>query len=653
MASSILGKAYVEIHADFSQFDREVATKLKAAFAGAENLADDSGEKVGKKFSKKVGDELEKGGKKAGAKLGDTIGDETEKSSRRGVKRLTGSLQDAISTFAKSTTGLLGELFSRGIPETIGMGIKAIPNEVKAAIGVALLAVAAATAVFIGAAINGLLLATLGGGIIALGIAGAFKDTRIKNALGELKKEVVEPFKDLSSVFVDPLVDAFGFISESLTKKFFPVLRDGFERLAPLTRDLGKGLGGFFEKLGPGLAEGLKAAQPAVQALAQQLPAIGRAVGDFFRIIAKEKDGAVLGLVALVQGFNRIFEFIGHVVAFLSAGFESFVRKTAAVLGFLSKIPGLGELKGVKDMYKGLLDTLDDVNAVQETTSTSAAQTASEFQKQADAVNAANVSFQKFYQTSLTVDQSNLQFQASLDAVTASVKENGHSIDDNTAKGRANRQAALDSITAIIGLRDAQLANGAGVDKANAAYLRNIEALRGSMRQAGFTKTQIDRLIGAYDQLPKETIIPIKTPGIGTALSNLKILRKLAGDQGALHGFGGGGSARHGGIFAAAKGAITKMATGGTITSSPTVLFGERGVGKEGFVPQNGISQSRAASLLSTMASWHDLAVTPMGSNSQPVSVAVYLDGQPIYSIVDKVLVNQARQLTYKPRTVL
>lgn len=56
-------------------------------------------------------------------------------------------------------------------------------------------------------------------------------------------------------------------------------------------------------------------------------------------------------------------------------------------------------------------------------------------------------------------------------------------------------------------------------------------------------------------------------------------------------------------------------ATGGVdahVTTSPTVLYGERQTGGEAFIPRRGISRGRGLGILSTAASWYGASVTPM-----------------------------------------
>jgi hypothetical protein len=55
----------------------------------------------------------------------------------------------------------------------------------------------------------------------------------------------------------------------------------------------------------------------------------------------------------------------------------------------------------------------------------------------------------------LTAEQSEIQFRDSLASLTQSVKDNGRSLDINTSKGRANRSAVLDSISAALQHADA------------------------------------------------------------------------------------------------------------------------------------------------------------------------------------------------------
>jgi len=73
------------------------------------------------------------------------------------------------------------------------------------------------------------------------------------------------------------------------------------------------------------------------------------------------------------------------------------------------------------------------------------------------------------------------------------------------------------------------------------------------------------------------------------------------------------------------KGGVVHAAAGrldAGIVNQPTVLFGERQTGEEAFIPKQGISQSRAMSILGEAASWHGAQVIPEGGYHSGMSTA-------------------------------
>lgn len=55
-----IGDAFIEVHADTKAFDREIATKLKAAVAGASEKVEPQARKLGEKMSQQIGDGVDK-----------------------------------------------------------------------------------------------------------------------------------------------------------------------------------------------------------------------------------------------------------------------------------------------------------------------------------------------------------------------------------------------------------------------------------------------------------------------------------------------------------------------------------------------------------------------------------------------------------------
>jgi cell wall-associated NlpC family hydrolase len=106
----------------------------------------------------------------------------------------------------------------------------------------------------------------------------------------------------------------------------------------------------------------------------------------------------------------------------------------------------------------------------------------------------------------LSVAQTDIQFRDSLTSLSASVKSNGRSLDINTAKGRANRSAVLDSISAALQHADAVGKQTHSQTRAQQAFQNSIPAIEAQARKLGLNKRQVDELIRSIGGLRPKTV---------------------------------------------------------------------------------------------------------------------------------------------------
>lgn len=129
-----------------------------------------------------------------------------------------------------------------------------------------------------------------------------------------------------------------------------------------------------------------------------------------------------------------------------------------------------------------------------------------------------------------------LAWKDALADLTNTVKENGKSLDENTQKGRNNENALLDLIQQTNDNAAANLNAGASYDVVKKKHDTEIAALREQAYKLGFNKTQVDKLIAAYGQLPAKVSTTVTVPGAATALSTLRLInaeiRKIPGHAG-------------------------------------------------------------------------------------------------------------------------
>ena len=138
-----------------------------------------------------------------------------------------------------------------------------------------------------------------------------------------------------------------------------------------------------------------------------------------------------------------------------------------------------------------------------------------------------NAALDKLSNNSIDAEQSELQLKDSLANLVTQAKANGHSLDENTAKGRANKEGLLSIIQGINAHAVAVGKQTGSVGKATTALKTDEAALRSSMTQAGYTKKQIDNLIAAYAATPKQVATAIRA-------NTINATRKLASLQAQL-----------------------------------------------------------------------------------------------------------------------
>lgn len=176
-------------------------------------------------------------------------------------------------------------------------------------------------------------------------------------------------------------------------------------------------------------------------------------------------------------------------------------------------------------------------------------------------------------------------FLASVDALRTSLKKNGETLDSNTEKGRANREA-------VFKLRDDTLAFAGAVEKqthstdqANKKIKEGRDKLVGMARQLGMTKTEAEAYATELGLIPKKVDTSIKTSvddkrpqwlknlmnGTGSVIP--LVLRPEYVDQGL-----------------AAGGRLPGRATGGPIVAGQRYAVGEYGRAETLQISRDGLS---------------------------------------------------------------
>lgn len=387
-----------------------------------------------------------------------------------------------------------------------------------------------------------LLFEALGLGGMAAGIVASHNDPRVQAAWQQTMQDAKGKFKEAAASFPPAVVESLNIIDASIQhsdmKSFFEQLAvrlpglahgiadatsqfidhstkalqqggdilDEFSKTLP---DLGAALGGFFEHVANSTGS-REAMHDLVEGAAGFVRLLGRAteiLGDIYhdvREIAGGPIGAVFGALGdtlwyvnqgaklvgdEIQGAKSLFE--GSVNFFRGKGFNPYadITSTAKTLGPLPQLMGANQaldttrnkIQGVLDAWKGLTD---------------------EFHAKVD--------------PKMQAQRDLIAFQKGLDDLTASIKENGKTLDINTEKGRANKTVLLDLITDAIAIRDDMYA--AGDPKAAARFDALIKQIEKLAKTLGLSDVQVQALLTDLGVLSNTTVAPklkITLPSVG------------------------------------------------------------------------------------------------------------------------------------------
>lgn len=234
-------------------------------------------------------------------------------------------------------------------------------------------------------------------------------------------------------------------------------LAAGFEHLAGQVK-----IGNF------GLADAAKYANPLTDAvkianftLSQSGPVFDKVTSSLF-------------------GVGGAIEFTGQVIG----GFNTKAQGTAGSVGM-----AIGSTNGLTIAQQNLVD-----KTMSETTQ----------------LGFLNTELDKLSNFALDAEQMELHFKDALAGATDQVKQNGSAINDNTAKGRSNKEWLLTQIQTINSHATAVGKQTGSVEAATRALSGDEAQLRSAATAAGLNTQQVDALIRKYAATPKQVETAIK-----------------------------------------------------------------------------------------------------------------------------------------------
>ncbi|MDH5314835.1 MAG: hypothetical protein OEW44_00025 [Gemmatimonadota bacterium] len=454
----------------------------------------------------------------------------------------------------------------------------------------------------IGAAVSG---GVTAGGVIGVAALGAMllKDNdQVKEAAEALSRTWLSNLKAAAGPMIRPLKDALKDVQDD-ADVIGPKLQTSFSIVAQYIAPLAKGLrGAVAEFIGPFNA-GLKQAKPVIDMLSDELPEVGRAIGQTFQILASHSGQGAAALKLFLRIFENGLKTIATGLGLLGDLFQYMLEQELRWLNLFAKLPGkVGDaFEAEADRVRRVLYDMDHAGSAFASTGDAIKSLGKASSDAASKVDELKNAFDSLFGIVKGVDEATIGYRQALADMKEALAQGKRGFDDATQAGRDHHNALLAAVEAARAMYDANVASGMGSDEASAAYRRQVAELADVLRAMGYTEAEIQRLIGKYYEIPTRagTVVVVEgiepavrqIEGMARALNNLhdKTVYVTTVEQAV-----GQAPKRKamGGLVRAAAGRFLDAKVGGT-----TVLAGESGTGGEYLIPLRGISAGRARSM--------------------------------------------------------
>lgn len=144
-----------------------------------------------------------------------------------------------------------------------------------------------------------------------------------------------------------------------------------------------------------------------------------------------------------------------------------------------------------------------------------------ELEEAASAGELMQESLEGLYGATINADRAAIDYEANLDSLRKTLRENGTTLDKDTAKGRENLAAVIDLAEGSHALVQAKADEGKGVGRLRAIYDNHRKDLRQTLEQAGLLPPQIRELIEQYGLTPKQVNTTLNALGVEDAVGGI------------------------------------------------------------------------------------------------------------------------------------
>lgn len=394
------------------------------------------------------------------------------------LKRVSKTLEDAIVPEMEKVGAKAGQSMLSGMGGVMSSGL-----------GPSIAIAVAGAAPFIAASLSGALGAALGTAIVGGGIVAAAQDPRVKSAAADLAATFKAEFARAGKPMVQPVLDSIGQLKVSIGALHMDEM---FAKAAPLVSTLTTGVIGLASNLADGLNRALDHAGPAVEEFAHWLPILGRNLGEAIDQIVSSKaavdglhDGlqlitiAIRGTADVVTGLATAYKYVKEIQDDLNFGTNSLIEARTKEYHVGESVTRMVGALGLANQH-----------------------TTQEIEAQTKALQDQKHALDDTFNSQMSLDRANLAVAGEYNTLKAAIDANGRSLDATKEKGNANRGVILQQIDALGRQRDAAIAAGdgsqKGMDKANTAFNKGLDKLVMLGDQAGYTKSDLEKMAKPY-----------------------------------------------------------------------------------------------------------------------------------------------------------
>lgn len=439
-----------------------------------------------------------------------------ERSFKRSQDKIKKTQDDANKNYGRSLIAAVDSVSPK-----LAEGLVRTMASVGEAAGPLLAGGIAAAAPLIGATISAAISAGVAVGVVGLGVALVAQDARVQAAGKQLGAHFMESLRQDASPFIGPVLAGIAKIQASfdgMQGRLQRIFRNGAKFVAPLVDGVTRGLDGIIR----GIDQLTAKSQPVVDALGESLGKLGQSFGDFLG--GTDTTGAAAAIRDLTDALTTLLGITGPLLNGLSQIY-GWLSKFGVVKQFALQL--LGPIGQVYDLLKPAKTSFSSATAGVDDLGLSFQAASADAMDYAAGLAQAEAAVQGVYSANRDLYSSVTNVAGAFDTATAAAKKNGKTLDENTPKGRANRDALSAVATALQQNYDGYVkVNGAGAGASQLA-----EELRGKFvklaEKMGASSGRAQQLASDLLGIPNvKRDVTVRTDAAAAAAEALK--RKLA-----------------------------------------------------------------------------------------------------------------------------